>query len=366
MSKFIPLDEAIDLILLGNDDLLKRDKGRFRKYAPHVYDDLNITSLKEARRESIQINKRTNTVDLPCNILRLCSVSVIDFNGTIHPVWLNDKLHDDIVDIPAEKDCACEQKCSYKLCNTIKGYEAITSIKSDFLPDATPISFTCVDRKAVDANGFFYSETQYPLRQYVSGVWVDTVLHTEQTKLCQVELDSKGCVCDTDHNALLLCNACGVDTSIPVGGTASCPPGHHINTWIYSCSSMANVFMTQCGGICRSPFNRIYNISELGDRLIFPHDFGYDRVLIRYYTDVNNQDLQIPMLAVYAFGLGLKWWNTRFNDKKQALANEYSMLYSKAKGGLLNDLNKHTIAEWRMILTPPVFVPTFNRPINDC
>lgn len=359
MSLGVHINEVIKIANLGSGDLKQRSKGRMLSYAKYIWEDMEMTTIKLAVRERFQINKRTNTVKLPHNSIQLSSVNVMDrHTGIFYPVFRNDNAKcSDIVDIGAAKDCACEHSCSYRLCNTIKGYEAITSVKSDFLPDSTPISFTCVDRKCVNDSGEFISETQYPLRVYHSGVWVDTVLHTETKELCKLEVDDKGCVCDTEHNINACCHACGIDNIIPYGGTADTPPGN-TDSWIYYCDSKMDWFSTQCGyGRFGGHFNNVYNISELGDTLIFPHNFGFDEVMIRYYIDVNLQDLYVPRIAVNTFIMGLKWWDCQFNDKKQELAAIYGHKYSIMKFGLIMELNKYRISELRMIITPPVFVP---------
>ena len=118
--------------------------------------------------------------------------------------------------------------------------------------------------------------------------------------------------------------------------------------------------MTQCGCFpyCCNTEN-IYNISELGDRLLFPHNFGWDNVIVRYYEDISGPDLQIPIIAINTFVMGLMWWDCQFNDKKQALADKYGLQYSRMKGGLVKEINKYRIAELAMIVAPPRFMPSF-------
>jgi len=365
MSTYLSVDEAVELVLLGNDDLLRRDRMKMIKWSRYVWEDLKLNVLKQPKREYFNIDKRTNSIQLPCPFTQVSSVNVRDGLGNFYPVWRNERLTDELADIAAGKDCSCENKCGYKLCNTIKGYEAVTSQKEDKLPDGSNISFTCVDRKSVDRDGNFFEQLQYPQRVYESGVWVNTILYTENRQLCKVELDEKGCVCDTDHNIDVLCNTCCSDNTsvIPFGGTADNPPCNNedINTWKYYCNSKLDWFWYQCGCEvgCINPYNMIYNISELGNRLIFPKNFGFDRVVIRYYATTDTADIQIPLIALDAFAMGLKWWDARFNDNKQNLAALYSNEYTKMKWGLFSEMNKRRLAEWRMILTPPAYVPSY-------
>lgn len=369
MPRFEPIVDLVESLCLRSGDILMRNKGLYLSCANDVWEDLNETTLKIADRvkvpirKSFLVDKKTNSVTIPGNFLRICSVNV-EWEGMFFPVYRNDKIHEDIVDLGGSSSGACEHNCSHKLCNTIKGYEAIQSVKSDFLPNGSPVSFNCVDRKYIDPSGFFYSETQAPLRRYVSGIWVDTILNTEQEKLCAVELDENGCVCDTDKNIEAVCNSCSKHGGelIPIGGTAVCPPGKDINTWIYYCNTKLDWFGLQCGDFPKGfpkGCNNIYNISELGNQLIFPHNFGFDRVMIRFYSDIDLKDLVIPYMAKETFMKGLQYFSVTNHDKKQQLANIYKTDYSRLKWGLFMELNKRRIADLRMILTPPMFVPSF-------
>lgn len=372
MGRFIPLTEVLDIAMLGNDDMQKRSKGRLRKWAKYVFQDMNLTSMKVAKREYFKINKRTNTVDLPCDFLQLSSVNVV-YCGIEYPVYLNNKSVKllDIPEVPATKDCTCEYECGHKLCSTIKGYVAVITTVTDKMPNGDDVTFTCVERKGCDSSGFLYTETQYPERVYEDGVWVDTILQTKSEKLCKLEVDENGCVCDTDENLEACCSSCCVDGNtsvIPYGGTADTPPCPSDDTWIYWCSTIFDWFSLQCGSYpygFRQGCENVYNISELGDRLIFPANFGFDKVIVRYYADINTNDLQIPFIALDTFITGLKWWDNRFSDnmERRKLALGFEADYTKLKWGLLTELNKYRIAELRMILTPPTFIPSM-LPLN--
>lgn len=371
MSNFLTIEEAIKLPMLGGYDLEQRSKGRLMTWAKYVYFDLNLTTLKQPARQFFQINKKTNSIDLPCETTELSSINVVDRCGTIFPVWRNQMLNKDIVDVEASRDCSCKYKCGYTLCNTIKSYEAITTEITDKTPDGEDIAFTCVERKAVDGNGFLYVQTQYPQRIYESGVWVSTELHTENKTLCKLDVDNNGCVTDSEHNEQAVCDHCCSNESsrdIPFGGNAETPPCDGVDTWRYFCNSKMDWFSVQCGHDvrCHNPFGMIYNISEVGNRIIFPKNFGFDKVLVRYYKTIPLSEIKIPIIAIDAFVMGLKWWDVRFDDKKQLLAAKYEQDYTRMKWGLLTELNKRRIAEYRMILTPPVFVPSYisNLPYN--
>lgn len=363
MSRFFTPEEAVELRLLGNGDYQKRDRLRLLKWAKYVYQDLNLSVVRKAVRRRYKINKRTNSIDLPCNNLQLSSVSIVHC-GVEYPVYRSHRIFEnsDIVDVGAAKDCGCEHNCSNTLCHTIKGYEAVVETISDYNPDGSEVSFECTSRKGVDDQGFLYEQKQYPKRVYEDGVWVSTILHTETNKLCSVEVDENGCVCDTEDNINNVCHHCGINNVnsnlCVIGGTANTPPFDGADTWIYHCNTKMEWLSGQFNP-CAIAFNNIYNISELGDRLIFPSDFGWDSVIVRAYEDEKLSEMQIPIIAIDVFVLGLMFWDCRFNDKKQSLSVKYGRDYSNLSFGLFKMLNRYRLAELAQIVAPKVNVPTF-------
>lgn len=379
MSRFNSIHEVIKLPMLGNDDIFQHSKGRMLTWAKYVWQDLNFQTLRIAKREVFHINKKFNYIDLPKNCLEVASVNIIDHHGCIWPVFRNDKLHDDLIDISVKKDCACENSCSYHLCNTIRGYEAIQETVTVPIPGGGTQDFVLVSRLGADRQGNVYREFQYTENVFTNGTWTSVVVKTKSESLCKCEVDSNGCLCDTSENIDTVCKACGIPnsfnqfpavvcntpSSIPHGGNAQSPPVPGVDTWIYYCNSKLDWVGVQCGQFHRcGPANNIYNINDAGNRLIFPHNFGFDKVMVRFYYHVDLKDMMIPFMAVPTFIAGLKWWDTRWNDEKQELANIYGNEYATMKWGLFLELNKYRIAEARMILTPPVHVPSYIEPRN--
>lgn len=369
MSRFFTVPEAIRLRLLGNRDYGQRDRGRLISFAKPVYHDMNLTSVRKTVRRIIPINRRTNTIDMPCKFRQLSSVNVMDECGNLYPIYRNDNVHDDIVESGEVKDCACEYECGHKLCNTIKSYEAVVETRSDYDPDGVLTEFECTDRKGVDGQGFFYEQTQYPQRRYVSGVYVALEKHTEDRKLCKVEVDENGCVCDTEENINSICTACGindVDNNLCcIGGDSVTPPNDNCNTWIYYCNSRMEWLAAQfgCYPYMRPGCGNTYNITELGDRLIFPANFGWDKVMVRWYEDPEMSQIFIPAIALDTFIFGLMSWDKKFSDdrKDQMLADKYERKYERMKFSLLKELNRYRLAELGQIITPPAYVPSYTR-----
>lgn len=383
MARFEPLESVIDSLLLRSGDISRRKKGLYLDVAGDVWSDLNETTLRIAKRllipvrKKFQVSKKTNSIELPCNFNRLSSVNVIDDFGVLHPVYRNLSLHSDIVEVPAEKNCACEKKCGYQLCNTIKGYVAVQTTQSDFLPNGQPITFNCISRLAVGNNGIVYQENQGIQRQYTNGVWTDTILVTTSTQMCQCETDDNGCICDTENNVNLLCQSCGIRNFNPdinpnnftnnqdpycVGGTAECPPNPNCDEWVYYCNSKMDWFSIQCGcdrGFFRREFRNIYNISENGNRLIFPHNFGFEKALVRFYEDIDLNNLLIPYIAKDTFMTGVQYFSMKQNTELRDMAASFGQQYSSEKWGLFLELNKMRIKELANTIAPRAHVPSY-------
>lgn len=379
MARFEPVMEVIDSLCLRSGDTMRRKKGLFLDVANDVWNDLNETTLRVAKRvlipvrKEFQVNKRTNAIDMPCNFNRLASVNIIDECGTIHPVYRNLSIHDDIIDVPAEKNCACEHNCGYKLCNTIKGYVSVQTTQSDTLPNGNPISANCISRIAVGKNGVVYKEEQFLERVYTNGIWTDTIVQTKSYTLCECETNEHGCLCDTEENISRVCASCGIrgmeDNIAPrnhsecVGGTAMCPPDPNCNEWTYYCDNKMDWFTVQCGcdgrrGI-RRDFHNVYNIGENGKRLVFPSDFGFEKALVRFYEDVSLENLVIPYIAKETFMTGVLWFAYEHNADMAQVAQMYGQQYSRQKWGLFNELNKMRISELGNTIAGQSYIPSY-------
>lgn len=414
MPRFEPVSDVIDQLCLTSGDVLRRKRGLYMSVCQDVWNDLNETTLRITKRIKIPVrkvfnlNKRTNSIDLDCDFNRLSSVNVMDQYGIQYPVYRNLNVNDDIVEVSAAKDCACEFNCGNYLCNTIKGYEAIQSTLSDLNPDGSTATFNCISRISIDKKGVVYQENQYPKRIYTNGVWTSTVLYTESTQMCVCEVDDNGCPCDTPSNINNVCNSCSIknfnnningtispslspvvggnvnmnayslpctcasipctcggsciEPNIPIGGTASCPPFPGCDEWIYYCDNKMDWFGVQCGGYPRG-FGRgrsnVYNIGENGKRLVFPADFGFDKVVVRFYEDIDLGKLMIPYIAKQTFMSGVQAFAYENNPKEFKLAQAMAGKYSRQKWGLFLELQKMRIKELGQTIAPATIVPSY-------
>lgn len=353
MAVFVPIIDVVEEACFSMDDFLLRNKMKFLRFAGRIYnDDMNLGAIKATKRQFMNINKRTNTIDLPENCLKLSAVSWVDESGKEWPLFRNGRLSDDIVDIKADPNCACG--CKNELCNMIKGYESISEEVTDELPNGDPVTFTCLSIKGYDPDGTFYETKQYPIRRFTDGVWTGTELETEKIELCKLELDSAGCVVDCEDNfqAVATCGCGGSNT------TSSELPANVVRL---SCTPILSTFAIQSGS-CYSAgmqFVNVYNLTELGNRLIFPPEFPKDKVLVRYYVNTGLKDIGIPSVARKAFISGLMFYlyENRPDRESQQLAAIFESRYTKQQFALVQEMNKYNKDEQQMIMTPPVRWP---------
>lgn len=341
MSAFITIDEIVEDACHAMDDYLLRNKMKFLRFAKRVYnDDLKLGSVRAAVRQFFEIDKRTNTIKMPCDFHRLSGVYWKDRNGRFHPMYRNDRLNDDIVDIKAKKDCACD--CGGKLCNAIKSYESIVEEIEETMPDDSTQTFRCETRKGVDGNGWYYEVVQYPIRIFEDGVWVNTEVKTEKRDLCQLEMEGE-CVVDCDANVEAVYGC-------------SCSDG---NT-IVSCPAKMDSYMTECGTwVSEQGFKNVFNITEEGDRLIFPNDIPIDKVLIRYYPVVDLRNIKVPLVARSCMITGILFENFRFKTDRESIlaAREFGQRFTNESFALLGELNRYNAAAKNAIMSPVAYFP---------
>lgn len=355
MSRFTTIDDIVLAACMGDGDMLQQKKMKYLFWAKEIWNnDLNLSTVKEAKRVILGIDKKTNSIELPCDYLSISGISTISPSGEFYPVYRNERLHDDIVDIAAVKNCSCE--CSGELCNMIKGYEAITEYIESEMPNGDINTFTCVTRKGYNGDGEYQEIKQFPQRVYTDGTWTDTIVGTETINLCKLQLNDDGCVidCEDNYKSVISCGCyknCSSIYSETVGDSCIVKMGVCGALYGWECGTgFAN---------CGNYFTNSYNITELGNRIIFPYNFGFDRVLVRYYADEQLKDIKVPTIAKEAFIVGIKYWETLIDDDKQGLNSAYSAKYSKLKWALLQELNKGRIAEMQMAMTPPVYIPEY-------
>jgi hypothetical protein len=326
------VDEIIRDMCFREGDINAKNFLKYKSVSLPVFNRLNLQKIRHTKRALIEVDQRTNTIEVPCDFLHLSSMSFIDGCAKIQPMYLNKNIQHDIVDIDAA-GAACEHGCAHgSPCHTIKSYEKIVQETEELMPDGSYKTFTSITRKRLDSDGVLVTERTFPVREYDGGnVWVDVHLKTETEILCALEVDAKGCVCDTEENRRRMNDCAGADTFALDAG---------------------------CALDCFTGSADTYNISEQGTRFVFPSTFSATHVLLRYFYNADGATLRIPKIAKEAFIATTKEILAR--HKRRPVLWEIQMWEREAtkessRVELL--LNRYSIAEFYSVLAPQKEMP---------
>lgn len=283
--RFTTIQEIVKGILRREKDFAGANKLLYESIAKDLYKELNLTSIRATERRFIKVDKRTNSITLPNNYLKLSSICEIDACGKQVPMVINTNLTSDIIDISTVNDCGCECGCQSELCSHIKNYELIQEEVSITMPSNSVQIFTGTLRKKINNDGSYVTEKIWPTQKYDNGVYVAVVMETTEEFNCKVELLPCGCVKPTQENEDKVVACAGAD-SYQVDCGCNINPGylfHHDHI--------------------KHPQ---YNFSEEGDRITSDCFYKCDYVLVRYYVNNKTKDILIPYFARKAMVSGIK------------------------------------------------------------
>lgn len=130
------------------------------------------------------------------------------------------------------------------------------------------------------------------------------------------------------------------------------------------CGAGMDEFMVEAGTFFarrNDVFVNVYNVSEQGDRLIFPADFPYEKVLVRYYALPNLNEIEVPIVAREAVMTGILYYHYQFlavNDRAEMQVKQQVLQkYAAIQFALIAELNRMTGAEWNKALAPKAVFP---------
>ena len=84
MPIFQPIQDVVKDLCLREGDLQQLNKMLYLNCAKDVWMDLNLSCVKVPVRERFQINKKTNTINLPKSSIRLSGVDVEGADGVLY------------------------------------------------------------------------------------------------------------------------------------------------------------------------------------------------------------------------------------------------------------------------------------------
>lgn len=323
-------DEILKSLAAREGDITGMNFMKYRSVVMDVWRDLKLYAIKYTKRAFFQVDKKTNSIIMPDDFLFRSSISVLDECNKIQILSINQEVSDDIIDISLDHDCHCECGCKSDLCGQIKSYEAIVEDTQELMPDDTYQTFTSVTRKRMDAGGRFVVEKTFPVRVYSDGEWTGVELKTEIEELCYLDTNPCGCVKPTKENECKVNDCCNAD-----------------------------IFKTECGSyLCPTPGALAYNISEEGNRIVFPSTFNYDKALVRYYAEDKMSEIRVPLIAKKAFIHGVKSFIMPFDDGQPLWRIRlFDKYYTDSKADLFTLLNRFSMKELKQVLSPKRIMP---------
>lgn len=333
----ISVSEMVNEIMLLKGDVPRREYLKYKRFVENVYRELNLKILREARREFLTVDRKTNSIKLPGNLITFSSISIINDCNKLVPLSFNENIdYQDYVDIGGDKACKCKQcDCQNEDCGNMYKYEKITEVVSMKVPEGSFEDFTKTVVKRIEPNGDVVQEINEPTMIYNSeGIHESTELVKRIEHICHVDLKDCGCIDDTEanRNTLIECS-CAISVSVECSGK-------------YDYTT------------CKNPYT--YNLNEEGTRMYFDTNFNYDKVLLRYYANEGASEIEIPIVAKDAVSRGAEFYSVLW-DRKLPLGkiNEFRAMYNEAKSDLSSQIHRMTTAEFTRTMLPPRTPPSY-------
>lgn len=335
----IKLTDLVNEIFLLKGDASRREFLRYKAIAKNIYRELNLFKIKEAKRVFLDVDKHTNSIKLPSDNILFSSISVINDCNKLIPLVMNSSIADqDIIDATIDKKCKCNEcDCQNEDCGSIYKYELITETVSMVMPDNSFQDFEKTIIKRIDKDGQIWQEINEPVIIFdENGVHTSTEIVPKIEAICKLDIKECGCVEDTESNKSKL-SECSFAQIFAVE-SGSCNPCYAHN----------------------NPYT--YNINEEETRVYFDTNFDFDKVLLRYYSNESNSEIEIPIIAKEAVLLGTEWKASLFSNEKSrygvSRTRDFKFEYVQACEELDTLIHRMTVKEFINTMLPKRIAPT--------
>lgn len=294
--------------------------------AREVWLELFRTTIWNMHYKVLAVNKTNNTVRVPCGASRIFGLSIIDKCGNTIPLsydpnfnTLQFRCH--------EQTCSCET-CNGEgtLCDAI---DSITLRTETIYIDTIPYDKKIWNRK-VGSNLVEVTETPAKDGNTVS-------YHIKERVICDLEVDTNGCVKATESNRVLIEDNCGCYI-----------PG----------SACAVATRTDVTLPANSNSYGYWNPDAICDGVWHLKDVQAEKVIISYQVegveDVNNQ-IHVPVYAKTAVKFGMKYYGMVFKpNANRGEVRQAENDWERAKRKLFMFMHPITISELMKISRRPV------------
>lgn len=300
----LTLEEAVENYMAMSENIKRHHFTSVMITAKWLWKEILKESLWQISNQLIEIDKASMTIKLPCDLLRLLNISVVDSFGNLQSFSYADNMNTISVKCPPKK-------CSCTSCNGKDSYcEAIDNM--------TMLTET------VTLNGFPYNKRTWvkkeqngTLNKVIELPYLDTADDTVKVKtstelLCQLETTETGCLKATPANFKLLQEYCHCFY-----------PGQLYDRYGATCKADEQIM---------DPHNRFGQFKEdsLDKSLIHIRNTKAESVIISYQATMDKTStgqFMVPEWAMMCFNFGMYYYTNAFKKtsrgEKDAARRDY-------------------------------------------
>lgn len=291
------LEEVVLEFMLQQGNVRRNHEAEYMVTAQEVYYDLFRTTLWEMNYMVLEVDKDTNTVQLPCGSERVIGLSVIDVNGLLRPLGYDRNMN--TLQVRCHKET-----CSCSTCNGDGTLcEAIDSISFR----TEPINIDGVDyfkRIWNKKEGAMLIEVrEVPVKENGEVSYI-----TQRDIICEFDVDENDCIKPTPANEELIKVNCGCYIT-------SSPDDMYT---MYDCAD---------GELPASPngFGH-WKQDAICDKTLHLRNVEADKIILSYQADPTdgNPQLLLPRYAKDAFKFGMSYQTVAFKPRVSSRDKEYA------------------------------------------
>lgn len=287
-----PLTEIIEelMIMQGNDR--QNHYLAYLKHAEYVWRDLLWNTVMSVRQELVPVNKATQTAKLPCDVVRMVALSVVDECGNLQEVVLNSAMN--ALHVPAS-ECSCQCGGVDTLCGMLDSIQSRREV--GFEQEGIPYYKTVWNRR--DPAGNIEEVSQVPAIESGTG---NVVYETVTRIIARPELTEGGCIKATPANRKLIEDHCGcfmLECLPRLCHSRSCPPAIPGTEGCYG----------------------YYKPDELNPQIIRLRNVKADKLIVSFQDDgaVKSGEVMVPLRYVDAMHFGILYRQAAFDRTASVL-----------------------------------------------
>lgn len=329
------LEEVVREYMIQQGNHRRNHEVEYMVTAYEVWLELFRTTIWTMQYRILDIDKSTNTIEIPCNIERVFGISVMDECGDMRPIGYDPNMNTMTISCHS-KTCSCNS-CNGEgtLCDAI---DSISFRTETVLINDEPYEKKIWNKKV----GCSLVEVTETPAWEADGDAGEVVYVTQEKVVCEFEVNTAGCITATEANRTLIEQHCGC--FIPACQQDMCykqqntdPPAlpKNLNDYGY------------------------WKPDALCDGKWHLKDVKADKVILSYQvgatTDADGQ-INVPLYAKNAVKFGLKYYGLAFKQNaSESAIDKAEKRWVKEKRKLFMYMNPINIYEFTRLPMRPVY-----------